>query len=203
MRLGPAAASLLALLVLGSCGGHTSTGGGPLPRDYQPIPAGRGPGFRVPAISARVGARRAITGLLCTRTHRSSWAVHLELYVRRLVLPVPAGIGIAPPVRREGAYVRGGVCSYPLRTFEPTGLVVVDARRGVAPPRLGTFFAIWGRRLSFDRLAGFRGRVSAFVGGRRWARPPGAIPLRRHAEIVLEVSGYVVPHARYAYPPGL
>jgi hypothetical protein len=120
--------------------------------------------------------------------------VHLELYAHRLVLPVPSGIGIAPPQRRNGVYVLGGTCSYPIRTFEPTGVVVVDERPAVA---------VWGKPLSRHALAAFRGPVSAFVGGRRWGGPPDSIPLARHAEIVLEIDGAVPPHPRYRFPPEL
>jgi hypothetical protein len=117
--------------------------------------------------------------------------VHLELFAQRRVVLIPPGIGVAPPRTRTGAYVRGGRCSYPLRTREPTGVIEVRVR-----PRamtLGQFFAIWGQPL--------RGR--AYVDGRRWRGDPRRIPLGRHAQIVLEVGGYVRPHARYGFPPGL
>jgi hypothetical protein len=116
------------------------------------------------------------------------------------VVVVPPGIGIAPPRRRRGAYVAGGRCSYPLRTREPTGVVEVERGRALT---LGDLFAIWGRRLSRRRLASFRGRVDAFVGGVPWRGDPRAIPLRRHAQIVLEVGGRVPPHVRYRFPTGL
>ncbi len=131
------------------------------------------------------------------------YGIHLELYATRLVIPVPAGIGVAPPQHRRGAYVLGGACVYPLRTYEPTGLVVVDHRAASAVPTLGVLFAIWGQPLSRGRLAGFRGPVRAYLGGVRWSGPPGAIPLTRHAEIVLEVGGAIPPHRTYLFPPGL
>ena len=113
---------------------------------------------------------------------------------------VAAGIGIAEPHRRDGAYVRGGRCSYPLRTREPTGVVEVEH----GPARtLGDLFELWGRPLSRRRIASFSGRVDAYVGGRRWRGDPRAIPLRRHAQIVLQVQGHVPPHAAYRFPPGL
>jgi hypothetical protein len=136
----------------------------------------------------------------CTQAERSRFGAHLELFARRRVLLVAAGIGIAPPQRREGAYVRGGRCSYPLRTREPTGVIEVEdgARRTV-----GDLFELWGQPLSRRRIAGFRGRVHAHVGGRPWRGDPRAIPLRRHAQIVLQVQGRVPPHAKYRFPPGL
>jgi hypothetical protein len=125
--------------------------------------------------------------------------VHLELYARRLVVPVPAGIGLAPPLDRAGAYVRHGRCAYPLRTLEPTGLVLVTGRRR----QLGQLFTVWGQPLDRRRLADFHGVVRAYLGGRRWRRDPATIPLRRHAEVVLEIDGAVPAHRRYRFPPGL
>jgi hypothetical protein len=47
------------------------------------------------------------------------------------------------------------------------------------------------------------GRVHAFVDGRAWSGDPREIPIRPHAEIVLEIGGYVRPHASYRFPKGL
>jgi hypothetical protein len=68
---------------------------------------------------------------------------------------------------------------------------------------LGVLFAVWGQRLAARRLLSFRGRVLGFVDGRRWRGPLAEIPLRRHAEIVLEVDGEVTPHPSYDFAPGL
>jgi hypothetical protein len=127
--------------------------------------------------------------------------VHLELFARKLVLLVPAGVGVSPPLRRNGAYVLGGRCSYPLCTHEPTGVIEVTSAR---PLRLGDVFRVWGQALSPQRLAGFRTaqRVLAFVNGKRRPGDPRTIPLRRHDEIVLEIGGYVPPHSSYLFPKG-
>jgi hypothetical protein len=159
-----------------------------------PTPIGAGPLYHPPA--------RALpaAGLRCSPAPSARFGVHLELFGRKLVVIVPAGIGIAPPLVRDGAYVRSGRCSYPARTREPTGVIEV-----LSGPRLtlGQFFAVWDEPLSRTRLAGFRGRVSAFVGGRPWAGDPRAIPLTRHAQIVLEIGGYVRPHASFLFRRGL
>ena len=47
------------------------------------------------------------------------------------------------------------------------------------------------------------GGSRAFVGGDEWRGDLSGIPLRRHAQIVLEVGGFVAPHRRYGFPPGL
>jgi hypothetical protein len=96
--------------------------------------------------------------------------------------------------------VRGGGCAYPIVTREPTGVLEV------APGRertLGDLFALWGQPLSRRRLAGFSGEVQAFVAAKRRRGDPRRIPLRRHAQIVLEVGGYIPPHRSYRFPPGL
>jgi hypothetical protein len=115
------------------------------------------------------------------------------------VLLLPAGIGIAPPHHRHGAYVIGGRCVYQLRTREPTGVVEVATARRLT---LGHVFRVWGQTLSAHRIAGFRSTkpVLAFVNGRRFHGDPRMIPLRRHDEIVLEIGGYVPPHSSYLFP---
>jgi hypothetical protein len=67
---------------------------------------------------------------------------------------------------------------------------------------IGDLFAVWGRRLGPARLLSFPGRVSVFVGGRRRFGDPSRIVLTRHAQIVLEVGGYVAPHPSYLFPKG-
>jgi hypothetical protein len=190
-----------AVIAAGGCGSTTSHTTTRLPPDYVPRPIGRGAAFRPPAVSAQVARRGTVAGLGCARTHPASYGIHLEIYANTFVVPIPAGIGVAPPQRRQGAYVLGGRCTYPLRTFEPTGVAVVDRRP--TPPSLATLFALWGQRLSGDALLSFHGRVSAFLNGVRWPAAPGAIALRRHAEIVLEIGGHVPPHPSYEFPPGL
>jgi hypothetical protein len=145
-----------------------------------------------------VRAARPVGDFTCARTSPTRLRAHLELFARKLVLLVPSGIGVAPPVHRDGAYVTGGRCLYPLRTREPTG-VIEAASRGL---RLGDLFRVWGQPLSPHRLAGFRSsrQLLAFVNGRRFRGDPRTIQLRRHDEIVLEIGGYVPPHGSYLFP---
>jgi hypothetical protein len=136
----------------------------------------------------------------CERAAGPRFGAHLELFAARRVVLVAPGIGVAPPRTRTGAYVRGGRCSYGVRTREPTGVVEVAAGTRAT---LGGLFAVWGQPLGRGRMAGFRGPVRAYVDGRPWHGDPGAIPLVRHAQIVLEVGGFVPPHASYRFPAGL
>jgi hypothetical protein len=166
-----------------------------------PTPIGVTREYRLPARGADVQAARPVGDLTCARTSPVRFRVHLELFARRLVLLVPAGIGVAPPLVRDGAYVLGGRCLYPLRTREPTGVIEVAATR---PVRLGDVFRVWGQPLAPRRVAGFRSSkpLLAFVNGRRYRGDPRTIPLRRHDEIVLEIGGYVPPHTSYLFAKG-
>jgi hypothetical protein len=128
-------------------------------------------------------------------------AAHLELFAEDHVVVVPAGVGVAPPLRRFGAYVRGGRCVYPLHTLEPTGVVLLGAR----PARtLGEFFALWGQPLRPRVLAGFSvppGRhVAVYIDGVAWRGDPAAAPLAAHSQITVEVGPRVPPHAHYLFP---
>jgi hypothetical protein len=192
-----AGATGLALVVAGAigCGGSGPT---------SAPSVGPGRAYRPPSLSAGVAQARPVHGRVCERGRPRRFGVHLELFANRHVVIVPAGIGVAPPRKREGAYVVSGRCNYPAITVEPTGVVQLAPGSELT---LGDFFALWGQPLSARRLAGFRttrgSRVEAFVGGHAWPGDPRAIPLTRHAQIVLEVRGHVPPHKRYGFPPGL
>ena len=169
----------------------------PLPPDVYPWPIGVGPGFRLRAAPAAVLAGEPVGPFRCRRGGER-YGAHLELFVRRQVLIVPGGIGVARPWREHLARLTPGGCTYAARTLEPTG--VIELRR---PLTLGALFRIWGQPLGPTRFAGFRGRVLAFVGGKQRRGDPRTIRLTPHAQVVLELGGYIPPHPRYLFPPGL
>jgi hypothetical protein len=166
-------------------------------------PIGVGPRYHPPAAPARVLRAEPVGALRCGVGGRR-FGVHLEVFASGRVMIVPAGIGVAEPRTRVGAFVRPRGCSYAVRTLDPTG--VVEVRRG-ARLTLGRLFAVWGQPLSATRLAGFSTRrgapVRAYVAGRRWRGLPGTIPLRRHAQIVLELGRFVPPHRSFRFRSGL
>jgi hypothetical protein len=167
---------------------------------YPPTPIGVGPRFHPPAAGRAVLQGRPVAGLTCGANSRRM-GVHIEVFARGRVVIVPAGIGVATPFARDGAFVRPRACTYPLRTLAPTGVVEVDRRRRLT---LGHLFRLWGQPLSRTRLVGFRTTskrpVRAYVAGRRWRRRLDAIPLRHHAQIVLQLGRYIPPHKRFLFP---
>jgi hypothetical protein len=153
-----------------------------------PTAIGNGPEF-VPA-ARTVGACDA--GGIQGRSR-----AHVELFGRKHAVVIPAGIGLGSPLRREHHRIVGAGCRAATRTLDPAGVIDFDR----SDLTLGDFFAVWGEPLTRTRMAGFRGRVSAFVSGRRVTGDPAAIPLRDGAQIVLQVGGYVPPHRTFLFPP--
>jgi hypothetical protein len=159
-----------------------------------PTPIGVGPRYHPPA-----GAHAA-AGLRCSTAPVRRDGVHLELFANRRVVLVPAGVGMRGPVVRDGARIVRSRCSFALRTREPTG--TIEVARGTRAT-LGQLFAVWGEPLSPGRLLSFRGRVRAYVAGRVVRGDPRRIRLTPHANVVLEVGGYIPPHPHFRFPPGL
>jgi hypothetical protein len=188
--------------VLSACGAAIAIGACGEQPDASLVatPIGTGALFRPPALSA--GARHAqpVAGLRCGPATAPRFGAHVEVFARGRVVVVPAGIGIAPPHRVDGAYVDDGKCHYPLRTREPTGLIEIAAGTDAT---VGDLFDLWGQELGPRRLTGFSSTVRAHVAGREWRGDPRAIPLARHAQIVLQVGPRIPPHPSYRFPSGL
>jgi hypothetical protein len=162
--------------------------------------AGVGPARRLPSLGEQARRGLAIGDLRCTVARRPVAAAHVELFARGHVVLLSAGLGVAPPRRRDGAYVTGGRCRYPIWTSEPTGLVRL-ARRHLT---LGDVFALWGQPLSRVRMARWRATVRAHVNGVRWRGDPRKIALTQHAQVVVQAGPPVLlPNARYRFPAGV
>jgi hypothetical protein len=136
-----------------------------------------------------VAAGRPVGALACAAPG-PTFKVHVELFVDRKVVIVPAGVGVSP---------RG--CAYPVRTHGPDGVVEVARGSGL---RVADLFRIWGQPLGLKRLVSFSSSspVRAYVGGKLVRGSAGAIPLTPHAEIVLELGGYVPPHPFFLFRGG-
>ena len=163
------------------------------PPHGQPVPIAVGPRYQLPPASAH-----ALRGLACTARTTTPIA-HVELFVHRRAVLLPAGIGIAPPRRIANGIVTGGRCTYPLSTRDPTGVVYGEPGSRAT---LADVFRIWGQPLGGRGLLGFTSRrpLRAFVDGVRWHGPPGRIPLGRRNEVVVELGAPVPPHSFYLFP---
>jgi hypothetical protein len=188
---------LLLLGLLAGCGAGTPGEPG-IPRTLtlEARPIGRGPAFHPPARGPVIGA--------CRRRLGRRYGAHVEVFAENRVVLIAAGIGTRPPRGFSAGRISRAGCYGDLVTVDPTGLVLV---RPGARATVGDLFRSWGRRLSARAIGAFAqppgARVRAFVAGQPWPGAPGAIPLTRHAEIVLEVGPLVPPHVRYTFPLGL
>jgi hypothetical protein len=176
-------------------GSGTVRHGGQIPSSLAAAarPIGSGPRFHPAARGGRVPGRCA------PRLDRRD-GVHVELFAADRVVLLAPGIGVGRPWRVVGGRITRARCYGALATIDPTGVVLV---RPGARLTVGDLFGAWGRSLGTRRLLSFhaRWRVRAYVDGRRWTRTaPAAIPLTRHAEIVLELGPYVPPHRSFAFP---
>lgn len=139
----------------------------------------------------------------CTSGTHPTGSVHVELFAHEHVVVVPAGIGLAPPLRMRGSRVSAARCGYPLRTLDPTGLVLLSPTDRMY--RLGEFFELWGQMLNSSQMVGFQAprndRVRVYLDGKVWRGDPRDAPLRPGAQITIELGGYVPPHPSYSFPP--
>jgi hypothetical protein len=158
-------------------------------------PIGTGPRFTL-------SASGPVTGR-CQRSLGTRFGVHVEVFAANRVLLLPAGIGARQPWKELNGRITSARCYGGLATLDPTGLVLVRAGERLT---LAALFRSWGEPLSRTRLTSFTAQkgaqVSVFVDGRPWRAAPSAVPLTRHAEIVLEIGPHVPPHSSYAFPPG-
>ena len=199
-RLIGAACCALALAACGGGSAHSTSSqartGVPHSLVLQRRPIGRGARFHPAVTGSPLAPCRAALG------PRS--AVHVELFAANRVVLVAAGIGARPPLQLSEGRITKARCFGALVTVDPTGVVLVGPGRRLT---VADLFRTWGQPLTSHRLASFSAssgaRVIAYVDGRRWGSSVGAIPLRRHAEIVLEVGPHVPPHPSYTFPPGL
>lgn len=186
---------LAGLVILAGCGGEPREqwrdppGGVPRAQGVFPVAIGAGPAFAPPA---------GTTGAPCEAGPvHGQFRAHVELFAERQAVLIPAGIGLQAPRRDENGRIDAARCRARVRTLEPTGVVDFDTR-GLT---LADLFEVWGQHLGERRLLSFSGAVDAFVAGERVDGDPARIPLTDRAQIVIEVGGYIEPHASFAFPP--
>jgi hypothetical protein len=192
LRVRAALCALLVAVVTVGCGATDEPAPGELSlREARAMsrPIGAAPRYTPPARERPVAECRPALG--------PRIAAHLELFGHDRVVVVPAGIGIRGAHVGGSGRVEGARCYGPVVTLDPTGIVLV--RPGTVRT-VGGLFRAWGAPLGPARMAGFGGRVRAYVGGRPVAGEVGVVALARHAVVVLEVGPFVPPHRDYSFP---
>lgn len=173
---------------------------GPESADGLPIPDG-------PALGAAGFVRPGgiVNGITCREGENFIFHVHahLAVFVDGKPRQVPAGIGVAPPLRFEPrpngqSYVVNGACFGWLHTHTPDGGIHIEApfQRAFT---LGDFFDVWGQPLDADRLGSHRGKVTAYYEGKPYVGDPRTIPLGQHSRVQLSIGTPVVGALQIAF----
>ena len=202
-----AAAAAAVLFAVAGCGssrrstsqpGNTASSAPPAALVAEARPIGRGVRFQPPVSGRPLGA--------CSRKLGVRYGVHVEVFAANRVVLIPAGVGTLGPRSFSAGRIAGAACFGELVTLDPTGVVLV---RPGASLTVGDLFRSWGEPLGVHRIASFStapadagSAVRVFVDGKPRPGPAASVPLRRHAEIVLEIGPYVPPHHAYTFPPG-
>ena len=133
-----------------------------------------------------------VDGIECGPTEQLVFHIHarLTIFVDGKSERVPAGIGIADPQAQgtpAGAFVVSGSCFAWLHTHAADGIIHIESpvQRTFT---LANFFDVWGQPLSSSQVGPVKGHVTALVNGQVWLGDPGAIPLKAHTQIQLEVG---------------
>lgn len=131
--------------------------------------------------------------------------VHLSLFHDGKQIAVPKEIGILNLHVKNGQGKLEPITAYYwLHTHDMSGIVHVESP---LPPtqitfKLGDFFDIWGEPLRTNDLAGWAGKVTVFVDGKKFHGNPRNIVLRAHEQITLEVGSPIVSPPTYTFPAG-
>jgi hypothetical protein len=160
------------------------------------VPIETGP-FLAAAATTALG--KIVDGIQCQglRQLADRAYVHLQVYVRGQSRALPGGIGMVDPTAAatsKGLFFSPQTCYYWLHTRAADGVIQVESPRDRVYT-LGDFFKVWNQRLSRDRVAADRGKITAIVDGTRWRGNPSQIPLTEHESIEL-AAGRPVPAFR-------
>jgi photosystem II stability/assembly factor-like uncharacterized protein len=119
-----------------------------------------------------------------------TYHVHLSYLASGGLLLPPAGVGVTSG------------CRYWLSTRDAAGVITVDlpqAQKGMVLT-LGDFLDVWATDIQPQPGQ----PVAVFVNGQRYQGDPRAIPLREHADIVIEADGTnPIQPPPFHWPPGL
>ena len=157
-----------------------------------------------PGDTAQGGNGQTVDGIqaLDQEMLKTHFHAHLALFYRGRQIAIPYGIGIVKPFHAEDGFVSSGKALYWMHTHDATGIIHIESPDN-RPYTLGDFFAIWGRKLARNDVAGLRGRVQAYVDGKAYAGDPKQIALKEHTEVTLVVGEPAVAPPRYEFPKGL
>lgn len=186
---------LVAAVLLAGCGGERAEqwrdppGGVPTAQGVFPIAIGAGPDYSPIAGQTREPCEPGEV--------QGRYRAHIELFAFKQAVLIPDAIGLRGPRQDANGRIDRATCRARVRTLEPTGVFDFD-EPGLT---VRDVFEVWDEPLTDRRMLTFVGKIEAFVAGKRVEGDPGDIPLTDEAQIVIEIGGYVEPHASFNFPP--
>jgi hypothetical protein len=160
----------------------------------EAIPLEAGPPL-APASTTTAGA--TVDGVRCAPVEQLAYHIHshLQVYADGQPRSLPGAIGLLGPVAQQtpqGPFYGAQQCYYWLHTHTNDGIIHIESPTARVYT-LGNFFDEWRQPLSSTQVASVKGKVTAFLNGKRWAKDLRAIPLLPHGVIQLDVGSPAVP----------
>jgi hypothetical protein len=175
---------------------------GPKGPEGVPVPAGT-----VLAGTASGATGKPVDGISCDTSEQLVFHIHahLAVFVNGAARQVPAGIGIPGAQAQNspaGPFIATGACFYWLHSHAADGIIHIESpvHRTFT---LGNLFDIWGQPLGTGQVGPARGPVTAIYNGQVYLGNPRGIPLRKHAQIQLQVGKPLVAPVKVTFPSGL
>jgi len=176
----------------------------PGPKGPEGVPAPAGPALAGTATGA---TGKPVDGISCNTSEQLVFHIHahLTVFVNGAARQVPAGIGIPGAQAQNtpaGPFIATGTCFYWLHTHAADGIIHIESpvHRTFT---LGNLFDIWGQPLGTSQAGPARGPVTAIYNGKVYLGNPRDIPLRKHAQIQLQVGKPLVAPVSISFPSGL
>jgi hypothetical protein len=149
------------------------------------------------APASTTSTSRSVDGSKCAPIEQLAYHIHahLQVYVNGKPRSLPAAIGMLGPVyevTQYGRFYGASICYYYLHTHASDGVIHIESPT-VRIYSLGNFFDEWRQPLSPSQVGPAKGKITAFLNGKRWTKSPRAIPLAAHNVIQLDVGTPIVP----------
>jgi len=134
-----------------------------------------------------------VNGIKCETSEQLAYHIHahLSVYVDGQQRTIPPDIGIF-----------NNQCIYWLHTHDTSGIIHVESP-DERVYTLGDFFAVWRQPLSAGQVGPAKGKVTAWVDGKKVDGDPAKIKIEYHTTIQLNVGTDTPAPEDYHFPEGV
>jgi hypothetical protein len=155
------------------------------------VMVGRAPTAQGQRIS-QVPSGQPVAGISCDAMEGNRIHIHQHLTILDKGKPVPIPFDVGRPA--------SGQCLYWVHTHTPDGVIHIESPSN-RTFTLGDFFQVWGQPLTTKRaasaIAATGSSMKVWVDGKAYAGDPGAIALKAHTDIVIEIGPPFPPPPKF------